>query len=600
MDAVSDPLVETVVLMTSSQVGKTEILNNLVGYHIHQDPAPILVLHPTIEMGEAWSKDRLAAMLRDTPALRGKMSEAKARDAANTLRHKALASGHHITIAGANSPASLASRPIRILACDEVDRYPASAGTEGDPVSLAIKRTATFWNRKIVLVSTPTVSGQSRIEAAYNDSDQRQFWVPCPACGERQLLRWDRVVWPDGKPMEARYACGHCDAHWSDAERWMAVRRGQWRAEAEFRGTAGFRLNELYSTWRKLSETARDFVAAQQRPEMLKAWVNTALGEPWESRGEAPEWRKLYDRREDYRPGIVPRDALILTAGIDVQKMRVEMHVWGWGADRQSWLIDHLVINGSPFEPQVWQAASEMVQRSWQHEAGAEMRLFRVGADTGYATTQVEQWARRHAGLVIPVKGSSSLQAPIFGWSSSRDAAPVHGTRRTGLRHGLIGGHLATLELYGYLGLDGPTDEGLDAGAPYPPGYVHLCKLAGEEYCKQLVGDQWVDETGKWRQVHATEALDGWKYARAMLSATGIDRRSETWWQNVRAGLDAAAGGRRHDDPPPMPDVPPPGAAPALDEIAAERASLPQGHRPPTIAPARRGGKSAYMTRIGR
>jgi phage terminase large subunit GpA-like protein len=527
MDAVSDPLVETVVLMTSSQVGKTEILNNLVGYHIHQDPAPILVLHPTIEMGEAWSKDRLAAMLRDTPALRGKMSEAKARDAANTLRHKALASGHHITIAGANSPASLASRPIRILACDEVDRYPASAGTEGDPVSLAIKRTATFWNRKIVLVSTPTVSGQSRIEAAYNDSDQRQFWVPCPACGERQLLRWDRVVWPDGKPMEARYACGHCDAHWSDAERWMAVRRGQWRAEAEFRGTAGFRLNELYSTWRKLSETARDFVAAQQRPEML-------------------------------------------------------------------------VINGSPFEPQVWQAASEMVQRSWQHEAGAEMRLFRVGADTGYATTQVEQWARRHAGLVIPVKGSSSLQAPIFGWSSSRDAAPVHGTRRTGLRHGLIGGHLATLELYGYLGLDGPTDEDLDAGAPYPPGYVHLCKLAGEEYCKQLVGDQWVDETGKWRQVHATEALDGWKYARAMLSATGIDRRSETWWQNVRAGLDAAAGGRRHDDPPPMPDVPPPGAAPALDEIAAERASLPQGHRPPTIAPARRGGKSAYMTRIGR
>ena len=179
--------------MTSAQVGKTEtFLNNPVGYFIAQDPAPILVIQPTLEMAQTWSKDRFAPMLRDCPALKDLVQDPRARSSNNTILHKTFAGGH-ITMAGANSASSLASRPIRIVFLDEVDRFPASAGTEGDPVSLAKKRTTTFWNRKIIMTSTPTVKGASRIEQAFLESDQRKYYVPCPKCGEFQVLMWSNI-----------------------------------------------------------------------------------------------------------------------------------------------------------------------------------------------------------------------------------------------------------------------------------------------------------------------------------------------------------------------------------------------------------------------
>ena len=180
MDAISDGSVESVVIMSSAQVGKCEALGNSVGYYIDQDPAPIMLVMPTERDAEAWSKDRFSPMARDTPCLTGKIADPKSRDGSNKILHKRFPGGH-LTIVGANAPSGLASRPIRILLCDEVDRYPFSAGAEGDPVNLAKKRTVTFWNRKIVLVSTPTIRGLSRIETAYLESDQRQYWVPCPA-----------------------------------------------------------------------------------------------------------------------------------------------------------------------------------------------------------------------------------------------------------------------------------------------------------------------------------------------------------------------------------------------------------------------------------
>jgi hypothetical protein len=191
MDAISDARVETVVVMSSSQTGKTEAQLCAVGYHIDRDPAPIMVVMPTERDAETWSKDRFSPMARDTPCLVGKIADPKSRDGTNKILHKRFPGGH-LTIVGANAPSGLASRPIRLLFCDEVDRYPFSAGAEGDPVNLAKKRTVTFWNRKIVLVSTPTIRGASRIETAYAESDQRQFRVPCPECGTEQVLRWPR------------------------------------------------------------------------------------------------------------------------------------------------------------------------------------------------------------------------------------------------------------------------------------------------------------------------------------------------------------------------------------------------------------------------
>jgi phage terminase large subunit GpA-like protein len=193
LDAVADPGVPVIVVMKAAQVGWTEILNNAVGFHIDQDPAPLLVIQPTLEMAEAWSKDRLAPMLRDTPVLRGRVKDPRSRDADNTLLHKVFPGGH-ITMIGANSPASLAMRPIRIVLADEVDRYPVSAGTEGDPLKLAAKRQITFWNRKTLLGSTPTLKGLSVIEREWARSDQRRFFVPCPECGHEQVLRWSRCA----------------------------------------------------------------------------------------------------------------------------------------------------------------------------------------------------------------------------------------------------------------------------------------------------------------------------------------------------------------------------------------------------------------------
>ncbi len=235
-----------------------------------------MVVMPTERDAEAWSKDRFSPMARDTPCLVGKIADPKSRDGSNKILHKRFPGGH-LTIVGANAPSGLASRPIRILLCDEVDRYPFSAGAEGDPVNLAKKRTVTFWNRKVVLVSTPTIRGASRIETAYAESDQRQYWVPCPSCGTHQVLVWGQVRWdsPAGghangghamrehRPETARYHCIACDAGWSDAMRWAAIRRGEWRAQAPFKGIAGFHLNEIYSSWVRREAMVRGFLSAR-------------------------------------------------------------------------------------------------------------------------------------------------------------------------------------------------------------------------------------------------------------------------------------------------------------------------------------------------
>ena len=383
MDAISDGSVESVVIMSSSQVGKSEALGNAVGYYIDQDPAPIMLVMPTERDAEAWSKDRFSPMARDTPCLAGKIADPKSRDGSNKILHKRFPGGH-LTIVGANAPSGLASRPIRILLCDEVDRYPFSAGAEGDPVNLAKKRTVTFWNRKIVLVSTPTIRGLSRIETAYAESDQRQYWVPCPSCGAHQVLVWGQVRWESAggehRPETARYHCVACDAAWSDALRWAAIRKGEWRARAPFRGIAGFHLNEVYSSWVRLEAMVRAFLSARAGgDEAMKTFVNTSLGESWMESGEAPDWRRLYDRRERWPAGTVPEGGLILTAGADVQKDRIEVDVWAWGRGLESWLVDHLVIDGGPESEAAWAALAgaarpDLAARAWRRAADRPAR----------------------------------------------------------------------------------------------------------------------------------------------------------------------------------------------------------------------------------
>jgi phage terminase large subunit GpA-like protein len=568
MDAISDGSVESVVVMSSSQVGKSEALGNAVGYYIDQDPAPIMMVMPTERDAEAWSKDRFSPMARDTPCLAGRISDPKSRDGSNKILHKRYPGGH-LTIVGANAPSGLASRPIRILLCDEVDRYPFSAGAEGDPVNLAKKRTVTFWNRKIVLVSTPTIRGASRIETAYAESDQRQYWVPCPACGAHQVLVWSQVRWEsaDGAhwPETARYHCADCDAPWTDAMRWAAIRKGEWRARAPFSGIAGFHLSEIYSSWVRLEAMVAAFLSARRGgDEAMKTFVNTSLGETWMESGEAPDWRRLSDRRERWTPGTVPAGGLILTAGADVQKDRIEVDVWAWGRGLESWLVDHVVIDGGPEHASSWNALTALLGKSWSHASGSRLPIARMAIDTGYEASAVYTWARAQGfAQVAPVKGVEGFNraSPVAG-PTYVDATEGGRRLRRGARLWTAAVSTFKAETYRFLRLERPTGEELAAGASFPPGTIHLPDWLDDEWLKQFVAEQLVTVKTKrgftrleWQKLRErNEALDARVYARAAAWIVGLDRWSEERWAEAEADLrlvPASPALPRHQAPKP-------------------------------------------------
>lgn len=431
MDAVCDPTIHTVVVMSSAQVGKTEVINNIVGFYVHQDPAPILLLQPTLEMAQAWSKDRLAPMLRDTPALRGKVKDPRTRDSGNTMLHKVFPGGH-ITMAGSNSPASLASRPIRIILCDEVDRYPLSAGTEGDPVNLAKKRSATFWNRKLVLTSTPTIKGLSRIEAAFDESDKRRFHVPCPHCETFAAMEWSQIHFENNDASTTFWACGECGGTASDVDKLRMLKRGKWIAECESNGTAGFHLNELYSPWRPWADVVADFLQANLAKkrgnlELMQVWVNTSLGETWEEEGESIDYNMLYRRREHYAAE-VPYGVQVLTAYVDTQDDRLEFEVCGWGAGEESWSIDYVRLYGDPSKQQLWDVLANQLRRQYKRQDGTQIDVKLVGIDSGgHFTDEVYKFSIKHgARWIIPTKGSSMRNQPIANFPRKPNAKKVY------------------------------------------------------------------------------------------------------------------------------------------------------------------------------
>lgn len=413
MDAISDPRNRDVVVMAGAQVGKTEMLLNVIGYHIAHDPSPILCVQPTLDMAQSFSKDRLAPMLRDTPQLRGKVKDPRSRDANNTTTHKVFPGGH-ISLVGSNSAAGLASRPIRIVLCDEVDRYPASAGSEGDPIQLARKRSATFWNRKILMVSTPTNKGASRIEAAFEESDKRRYFVACEDCGHDQTLKWSNVQWEKDRPDTAAYVCEECGSCWDDAKRNRAVRKGYWIATEEFTGTAGFHINGIYSPWTPLADAVRDFLSAKKLPETLRVWTNVYLAETWEDQGERVDDFAVAERAETFGDEI-PDDIVLITAGVDVQDDRLELEVVGWGRDEESWSLDYRTLYGDPSTPQLWQDLDAILSQTFKTEDGRDLGIRSACIDSGGHYTQaVYNYVRPREGKrIFAIKGMAGENRAI-------------------------------------------------------------------------------------------------------------------------------------------------------------------------------------------
>ncbi|MCC7202431.1 MAG: phage terminase large subunit family protein [Nitrospirae bacterium] len=508
MDTVNDPQIEAIVIMSSCQAGKTEALLNVIGYNINQDPSPILVIMPTLELAESFSRDRLATMIRDTKVLRSLVKDPRSRDGENTLLHKKFPGGH-ITLAGANSPASLSSRPIRIVLCDEVDRYPLSAGTEGDPVSLARKRSATFWNRKIILTSTPTIKGVSRIEAAFEESDQRRYHVPCPDCGAFQVLIWGQVQWPEDRPDLASYVCEACSRKITDADKIRMLREGEWRPTAPTRKTAGFHLNEIYSPWIRFVDMVEAFREAKKLPETLKTWVNTSLGQSWEEEGASLEEESLSGRKEPYDLDPIPGNIVLITAGVDIQDDRIEVETIGWGRDYESWGLEYQIFYGDPAQPGIWNQLDQFLQKVYIHEKGFRLRITSVCIDSGgHHTQEVYRFCKpRYGRRVFAIKGMGGPGKALVGKPSKSNSAncPLFP----------IGADTGKDLLFSRLKIKEPG-----------PGYCHFPTSYDEEFFLQLTSEkvvtrylkgrpyrQWVKKASGARN----EALDIRVYAIAAL-----------------------------------------------------------------------------------
>lgn len=501
---------ESVVLMWAAQSGKSSMLENFTGYIIDLDPGPLLVVEPREADAEAFSKDRLAPMLRDTPCLLGKVADSRSRDSNNTILHKKFLGGS-ITLAAANSPAGLAMRSIRYCLLDEVDRYPASAGSEGDPVNLAITRTANFWNRKIVLCSTPTTKGSSRIEAAWLNSNQQSYWVPCPHCGEFEILRWDSLIWPKGEPEEAQYRCEHCSTFIGDWQKHAMLRQGEWRAaRPEVTDIAGFWINGLYSPWRKWGALARKFLADKRSPETLREFVNTVLAEPWDDAAETTvDQATVMARREHYRAA-VPYGAVVLTVGVDVQKDRLELELAGWGRGEESWSIEYRVIPGDPAGAALWHELDAYLERRWPHEAGTSLPVAACSIDAGYESQAVYEFCRtRYHRRIFAVKGKGG---PLPVWQRKPTSKNIRGEKPW-----IVGTDTAKETIYGRL--KNPTSG--------TPGYSHFPADRQEGYFEQLLGEVLVTTYARgqpkreWRPKPGVrqEALDTRVYAYAALRA---------------------------------------------------------------------------------
>jgi phage terminase large subunit GpA-like protein len=518
MDAFCDPKNEQIVVMSSAQVGKSSMIENIIGYYASQDPSPIMLMQPTLEMAEAFSKDRIAPMIRDTPMLSAAFGNLKNHIARETILHKPFPGGH-LTLVGANSPASLASRPVRVLLADEVDRFPLSAGSEGDPLNLGIKRTSTFFNRRIGVFSTPTIKNISRIEDAFSTSDQRRYFVPCPFCRHYQVLSWPRLRWEKTESGEIAkrttwYECEHCAEKIPHDKKFWMLERGEWRPTAEFSGIAGFHLNELYSPWRRWIDIAEDFLRAKKSPSTLRVWVNTSLGETWEEEGDTIEATDVLSRREFYGDGDCPDQVLALTAGLDVQIDRIELVVAGWGLDEECWLIDHQSFFGPPDHAETWIQVDEYLQKDFVRNDGLIMQISAACLDTGAFTQSIYDYIssspNHRQKRLFAVKGMAGNGKPICSKGAWRKSSAGRHVQLY-----LVGGDEAKLKIM----------HGLQTPVP-GPHYIHLplAWWCDDEFVAQLTAEQLFRKTKngqpyyQWaKRRDRNEALDCLVYALAAL-----------------------------------------------------------------------------------
>lgn len=527
MDVLSpmDPT-EEVVFMKSAQVSGTEIGNNWLGCVMHLEPGRILQVQPSLETAKRHSKSRIAPLIDETPVLRKLVKPARSRDSGNTILAKEFPGGL-FALTGANSAKGLRSTPCRYVMLDEIDAFPEDVENEGNPIDLAVERTRTFRSkRKIYKPSTPTIKGLSNIEKAYEKSDRRRYFVPCPYCGVEQVMVWSKeyagdmpndvvvgqIVWPPNQPEEAQYECGNpsCMALWSEGQKMGIIARGRWIAErVRAPGmAAGFFLNALYSPWISWAEMAIEFLQAKDDPVALKSFVNLKLAQPWEDKGLGSNigLSSLTARCEVYEAD-VPSEVLVITAGIDTQDDRLEVEVVGWGKKEEAWSLGHIVLWGDPSGAEVWLTLDDLLLTPLYDTQDRPHYIQASCLDTaGHHTLSCYDFVRpRVRRRVWGIKGRDG-KWPIWPKKPSKN-------------------NKGKIELW-HIGVDA-AKERLYSRLKYPPpgaGRMHFQVGCDEEYFKQLTSEVRVTQRVRGREkttwqlkYSANEVLDTWVYAYAAL-----------------------------------------------------------------------------------
>jgi phage terminase large subunit GpA-like protein len=530
--------IQRVVFMKAARVGATEAGNNWIGFIMDRAPGPVLMVCPTDADAGIASKERIAPMIRSTPALRNRVADNRSRDGTNTILMKEFTGGR-LAITGANSARGLGSRTFRYLFPDEIDRYPEDVDGEGDPLKLAEVRTTTYeYTRKIFEISSPTKKGRSRIEKEFKKTDQRRYFVPCPWCGHMDYITWDgkdwlggltglhhRINWDEGQPETAHLLCSGCSKRVDERWKQEMLEKGEWRATAEPQRqdmpTVGYHISALYSPWQSWSSVAGEFYVAKDDPPLFQVWVNTRLGETWEDRDEAVDVDVLLGRRERFAAQ-VPAGVGILVASIDNQATWLEVKVKGYGAGEESWLIDWTRIEGDPLLEKSWLDVDKFLRTEFIHASGRVMHIECVTVDAGGksgVSDRVYQFCRAREARRLPggavqyvyaVRGGQTTDEPIVGRPTNSNA----------YRAKLFTLCVDTAKAKIYSRLRIPA-----AG----PGYMHLPEWTDTEYLEQLTAEkvQWKSKprggrVRTWKQTRArNEALDLEVYCLAALYILG-------------------------------------------------------------------------------
>lgn len=576
MDAITDPSVTFVTVKKSARVGYTKILDHVVGYFIHQDPSPILMVQPRVEDAEDYSKTEVSPMLRDTPVLAVLTGDVKAKSSNQTILKKTFLNGASLSLVGANSPGGFRRITARVILFDEVNGYPVGgAGTEGDQVALGTKRAETFWNRKIVLGSTPTVKGSSRIDRSWEESDQRRYYVPCPHCGAMQYLEWGGpdtpygIKWDTneagiGLPETVFYVCRVTGCVIRDIDKPEMVASGEWRASKPFSGHAGFHIWAGYSLFPNASwvNLVTEWLRVKDDALARQTFINLVLGEDYEDRGENALAESRLVARCEVWGAEVPDGVAVITVGVDTQGDRFECEVVGWGMNEESWSIDFEVIHGDMETPDIWNRLDAYLKRTWYRADGRGFEVMAVCHDSGgHHTQKVYDFAKARIGRrVWAIRGESAVggkRSPV--WPTKTPSK----RNKSSFRPVIIGVNTAKDSVRSRLHLVEPG-----------PGYMHFPASRDINYFAQLTAERSVRKTsgGQHYRVwelpngRANEALDCRVYAYAALCGLmhmglKLNKRAEE--------VNASIGTPVHRPEPQAPEL-------AIEEGAHERASGPR------------------------